>query len=150
MNLWVVGLLRKGPIGGNNCHNLPVFATKGDHPTPEGGGGDVVGSPVVVLPVAGDSVVEPLVGGDEVVVAPVVDGAGVVLVTVGSDGCVLGALFSGRSTGPGLEFGRTMPPMVVPCPPETWCPVIHSTPVMASMPSANASTAPGPPGGSSR
>ena len=65
MNLCVVELLRKGPIGGNNCHILSGFATRGNHSDPEGiGCWVVVGSPDRVVVVLGDDVPLLVGGGD--------------------------------------------------------------------------------------
>jgi hypothetical protein len=103
------------------------------------GGTDALGDPVGVVVVTGGSVLDALAGAVVGVGCSVAGGDGVVLVTVGGpDVVVLSGL--GRSTVVGPGCGRTMPPIVVPCPPETRCPEIHSKPVMASMPRANVST----------
>lgn len=142
MNLWVVEPLRKGPIGGNNCHNCPDTVPWSNQPDPEGGG--AAGSVVVAggVVVVGGEVVTPLLGGGVGVVSAVVeDGPGEV-VTVGVDGGGAGSTSAGRVDGPEPEPGRTIPPMVVPWPPENCCPRANSSPVITSMPSRNASSPP--------
>src|SRR5689334_10608186 len=110
MNLWVVEPLRKGPIGGNNCHISPRLTTFRHCPAPEGGGALLVVELGGELVVGGVVEVTPLLGGGVVVVSVVGGGVGVVV----TEGAGLTSTSAGRVLGAGPGCWRTIPPIVVP------------------------------------